>query len=674
MRKNVWIIILFSWLFFINSVSAQVTNITVTITNLPPYVGPISVTDPVKFFGNVTSRAWCNATVSDMNGYDDIKIISSVVWNPQTSTEYSDNNPYNHYAPAYTLYQVVNGTSKNVMNSFTMESSSRMGIWTCKIKAIDSNLTIGENSKNITVYSEQCSNNVLDYGELMVDCGGICPPCLSANDIFIQVRPGKSKTGLTTVSSGSSQNIRIKDISKTSLFSDKGIIDLSNVRLEPYSFILNPYSSQEVYVIVYVPEWTETGVYSGKLTFTTNITLSLEINVTVDTRRRGIGYIDLDISGKCLNDIINITAIDERHYGPLENATVIIEYNWTRMLITKTNASGIIQFIPPQEGTYRITVSKEGFSSESAFVHVTQCGISQTCYNGIRDGDETDIDCGGSCPPCYCSNGIKDPGEEDIDCGGSCPPCHCSDGIKDVDETGIDCGGSCPLCPKINYIPKLLIISQDEVTVGNNISVYVVDDDNNSVYAVIMATKPNGDKIKKTTDSKGYVPIDTDVMGRWELVAVKSGYIPNIKYVNVTEAFLTTVVKVTSYTLLAIILLLILYQRRKRTKIVVDDSSLQRLIEEDALRKYKNIYVTLETYHKFSDIVPKEVMKAVSLSENDIERADELSRDLGITVEEAKVLVISEKLRALRSITYKLPAEMEEFKGTKIVTVEQELT
>eukprot|EP00755_Sulcionema_specki_P007195 Sspe_Gene.37565::Locus_18130_Transcript_1_1_Confidence_1.000_Length_1867::g.37565::m.37565 len=46
------------------------------------------------------------------------------------------------------------------------------------------------------------------------------------------------------------------------------------------------------------------------------------------------------------------------------------------------------------------------------------------CSNGIQDGNETGIDCGGSCPPCgNCTNGIQDGNETGIDCGGNCTPC-----------------------------------------------------------------------------------------------------------------------------------------------------------------------------------------------------------------------------------------------------------
>ncbi len=79
--------------------------------------------------------------------------------------------------------------------------------------------------------------------------------------------------------------------------------------------------------------------------------------------------------------------------------------------------------------------------------------VTPTCNDGIQNGNETGIDCGGSCPPCVtCNDGIQNGNETGIDCGGSCPPCvTCNDGIQNGNETGIDCGGSCPPCPISDY-------------------------------------------------------------------------------------------------------------------------------------------------------------------------------------------------------------------------------
>ena len=60
-----------------------------------------------------------------------------------------------------------------------------------------------------------------------------------------------------------------------------------------------------------------------------------------------------------------------------------------------------------------------------------QCGTppDPTCDDGIQNGDEEGVDCGGSnCPACpepTCDDGIQNGDEEGVDCGGSnCAPCE----------------------------------------------------------------------------------------------------------------------------------------------------------------------------------------------------------------------------------------------------------
>ncbi|MFT5167417.1 MAG: hypothetical protein ACI8P3_002654, partial [Saprospiraceae bacterium] len=54
-------------------------------------------------------------------------------------------------------------------------------------------------------------------------------------------------------------------------------------------------------------------------------------------------------------------------------------------------------------------------------------GSCETCTDGVQNGDETGVDCGGALCP-------------------ACPP-TCDDGIQNQGETGVDCGGPCPACP-----------------------------------------------------------------------------------------------------------------------------------------------------------------------------------------------------------------------------------
>lgn len=141
-----------------------------------------------------------------------------------------------------------------------------------------------------------------------------------------------------------------------------------------------------------------------------------------------------------------------------------------------------------------------GSDCDTGFCNVqTLTCVASACEDGQQNGDEIDLDCGGSCgatcavgddcsggADCAsgvcnvltsvcgadsCDNGIDDPGETDVDCGGSCgaqcgvgakclansdcqsSSCNqetltcdadqCSNGERDGDETDVDCGGSC---------------------------------------------------------------------------------------------------------------------------------------------------------------------------------------------------------------------------------------
>ncbi len=129
---------------------------------------------------------------------------------------------------------------------------------------------------------------------------------------------------------------------------------------------------------------------------------------------------------------------------------------------------------------------------------VTGKCAAATCKDGVKNGDETDSDCGGpACPKCdiqktckgasdcvsgvctafqcrapTCSDAVQNAAETDVDCGGpTCGKCDvgkkcgargdcksdvctggkcvvasCTDGARNGTETGVDCGG--PACPR----------------------------------------------------------------------------------------------------------------------------------------------------------------------------------------------------------------------------------
>lgn len=86
-------------------------------------------------------------------------------------------------------------------------------------------------------------------------------------------------------------------------------------------------------------------------------------------------------------------------------------------------------------GSYSVSGPSGSLASGGSFAssEATQFCLggapAPTCTDGIQNGDETGVDCGGSsCAPCV-------------------TPPTCTDGIQNGDETGIDCGGSsCAPC------------------------------------------------------------------------------------------------------------------------------------------------------------------------------------------------------------------------------------
>jgi hypothetical protein len=110
--------------------------------------------------------------------------------------------------------------------------------------------------------------------------------------------------------------------------------------------------------------------------------------------------------------------------------------------------------------------------------------VPRTCQNKVRDGDETQIDCGGSCgtvcgaPTCNLPNGSAGKCTSDCPCAAGegdcnvnsdcqtglcrhdigasfgfaagvdmCVAATCGNGVLDAGEAEIDCGGSCGTCP-----------------------------------------------------------------------------------------------------------------------------------------------------------------------------------------------------------------------------------
>ncbi len=97
--------------------------------------------------------------------------------------------------------------------------------------------------------------------------------------------------------------------------------------------------------------------------------------------------------------------------------------------------------VPDLQAAQELSV---GFRIRIADAPVTSTP-ADPCHDRVQDGDETGVDCGGSCMACpvpdpTCSDGLRDGFESDVDCGAACPPCAAGQ----VCAVSADCAsGSC---------------------------------------------------------------------------------------------------------------------------------------------------------------------------------------------------------------------------------------
>jgi hypothetical protein len=93
-------------------------------------------------------------------------------------------------------------------------------------------------------------------------------------------------------------------------------------------------------------------------------------------------------------------------------------------------------------------VADDGAASASCPSGVCAAGACQaaSCTDGVKNGPETDVDCGGGCPSA-CPDGATCAANTDCQSGtcqgGTCKGPACNDGLKNGGEAGVDCGSVC---------------------------------------------------------------------------------------------------------------------------------------------------------------------------------------------------------------------------------------
>lgn len=112
---------------------------------------------------------------------------------------------------------------------------------------------------------------------------------------------------------------------------------------------------------------------------------------------------------------------------------------------TSVDASGLLDAAVPTDAAMETDAAPLGDAATG-----TDASGPASCSDGVRNGDETGVDCGGGTCAARCP--VDGRCEVSGDClsrvciGRLCIAASCTDGINNGDETGRDCGGPCAGC------------------------------------------------------------------------------------------------------------------------------------------------------------------------------------------------------------------------------------
>ena len=111
---------------------------------------------------------------------------------------------------------------------------------------------------------------------------------------------------------------------------------------------------------------------------------------------------------------------------------------------TQDDRAQIPDAYPPED----LLCGRRGFAYSMYILGDTLA--APACDDGLQNGDESDVDCGGTCAGCDDGSACAldaDCASDVCEAGACVAGPSCDDGVQNGNEIGVDCGGDCAACP-----------------------------------------------------------------------------------------------------------------------------------------------------------------------------------------------------------------------------------
>lgn len=156
-KKSIWIIAILTTMFLVFGVKfalADTATGRVTISNVPPSVSIVTLFNQdgedaaVTLTAGSTVDVFCNATLTDYDGYADITSVTATLYHSTSSSGASDDENVH-----FTNSSCVLGTNTSLIDVpatcyFTLNYMATNGTWTCEITADDGTITGSDTDTN----------------------------------------------------------------------------------------------------------------------------------------------------------------------------------------------------------------------------------------------------------------------------------------------------------------------------------------------------------------------------------------------------------------------------------------------------------------------------------------------------------------------------------------------
>ncbi|NIO22847.1 MAG: hypothetical protein GTN38_02355 [Candidatus Aenigmarchaeota archaeon] len=276
--STVFVLVLLALLAIPLAFGEDVTS-SVTVGPANPVVSVTTVTpSPVDLSTCGTVTVWCNATITDANGWNDIQAANATLWDITTTTEFASDNSSDHYTNSTCVLGSGSGSVRPVNCTFTVQYyANNATSWNCRVYANDSAGASSSNYTNFTV-----NPLIAMDAENTIDFQSLSPGATSPDDVNntvtncgnVVIDLNLSGTNLTNVSA-TVTNISVGNVkynltdyaqdytaNMTSLNSSSTYTDFSLVKRT------NGVSTNKTYWKISIPASIENLVYTGTITFT----------------------------------------------------------------------------------------------------------------------------------------------------------------------------------------------------------------------------------------------------------------------------------------------------------------------------------------------------------------------------------------------------------------------